>query len=139
MVGSQDDSIIESENNFHYLPQDYKIDSRTLRRNNQDISINDYGQQLFDFCIAAKLRILDGRNRGDLKEHLTYIGDKGHSTVDLVLASEICLLQSGLIQYLSVLDLIIYQIIVPYISNFQVLIQSQLTISVIKLNLWMLH
>ena len=117
------------------MPQDYKIDSRTLRRNNQDISINDYGQQLLDFCIAAKLRILDGRNRGDLKEHLTYIGDKGHSTVDLVLASEICLLQSGLIQYLSVLDLIIYQIIVPYISNFQVLIQSQLTISVIKLNL----
>ena len=70
MVGSQDDSIIESENNFHYLPQDYKIDSRTSRRNNQDISINDYGQQLLDLCIAAKLRILDGRNRGDLKEHM---------------------------------------------------------------------
>ena len=36
---------------------------------------------------------------------MTYIGNKGRSTLDLVLASEICLLQSVLIQYLSVLDL----------------------------------
>ena len=65
---------------------------------------NDYGQQLLDLCIAAKLRILTGRTRGDLQGHIPHIGNKGHSTVDLVLASEICLLQLGLIQYLSVLD-----------------------------------
>ena len=87
------------------MPQDYEIDSITSIRNNQDISINEYGQQLLDLCRAAKLRILNGRTRGDLQGHITYIGNKGHSTVDLVLASEICLLQSGLIQYLSVLDL----------------------------------
>ena len=60
---------------------------------------------MLDLCIAAKLRIINGRTRGDLQGRITYIGNKGHSTVDLVLASEICFLQSGLIQYLSVLDL----------------------------------
>ena len=48
---------------------------------------------------------VNGRTRGDLQGHMTYTGNKGHSTVDLVLASEICLLQSGLIQHVSVLDL----------------------------------
>ena len=37
--------------------------------------------------------------------HITYIGNKWHRTVDLMLASEICHLQSGLTEYLSVLDL----------------------------------
>ena len=87
------------------MRQDYEIDSITSIRNNQHISINEYGQQLLDLCIATKLRILNGRTMGDLQGHITYIGNTGHSTVDLVLASEICLLQSGLIQYLSVLDL----------------------------------
>ena len=87
------------------MPQDYEIDSFTSIRNHQVISINDYGQQLLDVCIAAKLRILNGRTRGDPQGHITYIGNKGHSTAVLVLVSEICLLQSGLIHYLSVLDL----------------------------------
>ena len=39
-----DNFIIESENDLAYLPQDYEIDSITSIRNNQDISINDYGQ-----------------------------------------------------------------------------------------------
>ena len=43
--------------------------------------------------------------REDLQGHITYIGNNGSSTVDLVLASEIRLLQSSLIQYLTVLDL----------------------------------
>ena len=99
-MGSQDCFNIESENDLDYLPQDYEIDSITLIRNNQDILINQYGQQLLHFCIAVKLRILHGRTRGYHQGHITYIGNKWHSTVDLVLASEICLLQSDLIQYL---------------------------------------
>ena len=80
-------------------------DSITSIRNNQDILIDEYGQQLLDICITAKVKILNDRTRGDLQGHITYIGNKGHSTVDSVLASEICLLQSVLIQYLLVLDL----------------------------------
>ena len=75
-------SSLKVENDFDYLPQDYKIDSITSIRNNHDISINDYVQQLLDLCIAAKLRILNGRTREDLQEHITYIGNKGRSTVD---------------------------------------------------------
>ena len=83
------------------MPRDYEIDGITSITNNQSISINDYGQQLLDICIAAKLRILNGRTRRDLQGHITYIGNKELSTVDLVLASETCLLQLGLNQYLS--------------------------------------
>ena len=34
-----------------------------------------------------------------------YVGNKGHFTLDSVLTSEVCLLQSRLSQYLSILDL----------------------------------
>ena len=54
---SQNDFIIESENDLNYLPQNYEIDSIASVRNNQALSINDYGQQLLDLCVAAKLRI----------------------------------------------------------------------------------
>ena len=69
-VGTRDDFIIESENGLDYLPQYYEIDSITSIRNNQDISINDCGEQLLDLYIAAKLRILNGRIRGDLQGHI---------------------------------------------------------------------
>ena len=118
-VGTQDDFIIESENDLAYLPQSYEIDSITSIKNNQDISINDNGRQLLDLCIAAKLRILNGRTGGDLQGHITYIGNKGHSAVDLVLASEICLLQSCLIQYLSVLVLNHLLDHCPILQNFK--------------------
>ena len=39
-----DNFIVESENDLAYLPQDYEIDNITSVRNNQNISINDYGQ-----------------------------------------------------------------------------------------------
>ena len=76
-VRSQDDFIIESENDLDYLPQDYEIDSITSLRNNQDISMNGYGQYLLDLCTGARLRILNGRTRRDLQGHITYIGNKG--------------------------------------------------------------
>ena len=87
------------------MPQDYEIYDITSIKNNQNIPINDYGQLLLDLCIATKLIILVGRTRADLQGHITYISLKGCSTVELVLAFEICLLGKELIQYFSVLDL----------------------------------
>ena len=98
-VETRDDFIIESKNNLDYLLQDYEIESITSIRNNQNISINDYGQQLLDLFIAAKLRFLNGTTRGDFQGHIIYTGNKEHSTVDSMLASEMSFLQSGLIQY----------------------------------------
>ena len=51
-VRTGNDFIIESENDLDYLPKD-EIDSITSIRNNQDISINKYGQQLLELRIAG--------------------------------------------------------------------------------------
>ena len=104
-IGTQNDFITESEKDLNYLPQDYELDTIRSVRNNQDTSVNEYGQQLLDLCIETKLMILNGRTRGDLQGHLTYVGFHGCSTVDLVLTSEASLTKSTIVQYLSVQDL----------------------------------
>ena len=43
-------------------------------RNDEDISLNNYAEQLIQLCIASKLRVLNGRTRGNLQ---------GHSTLDV--------------------------------------------------------
>ena len=64
-------SSLKAKKNLAYLSQNYEIDSLTSVRKNQDISINDYGQQLLDLYIASKLRSLNGKTRGDLQGHIT--------------------------------------------------------------------
>ena len=86
-IGTQNDFTIENEKDLNYLPQEYELDTIRSVRNNQDTSVNEYGQQLLDLCIETKLRILNGRMRGDLQGHLTYVGFHACSTVDLVLTS----------------------------------------------------
>ena len=100
-AGNEPDYITEDTRNMSFLPGDYEPDKFTVSRNNEDVSINYFGQQLLKLCIAAKLRILNGRTRGDLQGHFTYFGFQGCKKVDLVLESE-SLLKSSLIQYLSV-------------------------------------
>ena len=75
-----------------------------MSRNNEDVSVNYFDQQLLKLGIAVKLRILNGRTRCDLQGHVTFFGFQGCSTVDLVLASD-SFLKSSLNQYLSVQDL----------------------------------
>ena len=87
-IGTQNDFIVENKKDLNYLPQDYELDTIRSVRNNQDTSVNEYGQQLLDLCIETKLRILNGRTRGDLQGHLTHVGFHDCSTVDLVLTSE---------------------------------------------------
>ena len=104
-IGTQNDFIIENGKDLTYLLQEYELDAITSVRNNQDTSVNQYGQQLLDLCIETKLRILNGRTRGDLQGYLTHVGFHGCSTVDLVLTSEAFLIKSTIVQYLSVQDL----------------------------------
>ena len=59
-IGTQNDFIIENEKDLNYLIQEYELDTIRLVRNNQDTSVNEYGQQLLDLCIETKLRILNG-------------------------------------------------------------------------------
>ena len=51
--------------------------------------------------MVLKLKVLNGRTRGDLQGHFTYLEYHGCTTVDLVLASE-NIFKTNLIQYLSV-------------------------------------
>ena len=64
-------SSLKAKKNLAYLSQNYEIDSLTSVRKNQDISINEYGQQLLDLYIASKLRSLNGKTTGDLQGHIT--------------------------------------------------------------------
>ena len=82
-IGTQNDFIIGNEKDLNYLPQDYQLDTIRLVRNNQDTSVNENGQQLLD------LRALD-----ICRLH----------TVDLVLASEVSLKKTTIVQYVSVQD-----------------------------------
>ena len=100
-IGTKADFIVEDTKNLDFLSQGYELDTFTTHRNNEDVSLNSYGEQLIQLCIASKLRLLNGRTRGDLQGHFTYLGYQGFSTVDLVLASE-NIFQTNLIQYLSV-------------------------------------
>ena len=95
------------------MPGDYELDTFAVSRINEDVSINYFGQKLLKLCIAAKLRILNGRTSGGLQYFFTYSDIQGCSTVDLVLASE-NLLKSSLIPYLSVQDLTFFLIIRLY-------------------------
>ena len=73
----------------------------TTYSNNEDVSLNSYGEQLIQLCIAWKLRVRNGRTKGNPQGHFTYLGYQGCSTVVLVLASE-NILQTNLIQDHSV-------------------------------------
>ena len=95
------DFIVEDRKDLDFLQERYELNTFSTHRNNKDASLNSCGEQLIQLCIVSKLRILNGRTRGDLEGHFTYLGYQGCSTVDLVLASE-NIFQTNLIQCLSV-------------------------------------
>ena len=95
-IGTKADFIVEDRKDLNFLPE---VDTFTTHRNNKDVSLNSYGEQSIQLCIASKLGVLNGSTRGDLQGHFTYLGYQGCSTMDLVLASE-NVLQTNLIQYL---------------------------------------
>ena len=100
-IGTQVDFIFEDRKDLDFLPEGYELNTFTTDRNNEDVSLNSYGEQLIQLCIASILRVLNGRTQGDLQGYFAYIGYQGCSTVDLVLASE-NIFQTNLIQYLLV-------------------------------------
>ena len=82
------DFKVENKKDLDFLSEGYELDTFTTHKNNEDVSLNSYGEQLIQLCIASKLRVLNGRTRGDLQGRFTYLGYQGCSTVDLDLASE---------------------------------------------------
>ena len=109
--------MIDDRKDLHFLPEGYELDTFTTHRNNKDVPLNSYGEQLIQICIASKLRVLNGRTRGNLQGHYIYLGYQGCSTVDLFLASE-NIFQTNLIQYLSVQTFTTFQTIGLYYLRF---------------------
>ena len=66
-TGTEPGYITEDTRDLSFLPGDYELDTFTVPRNNEDVSIMFFGQQLPKFSIEARLRILNGRTRGDCK------------------------------------------------------------------------
>ena len=100
-IGTNADFIVEDRKDLDFLPEVYELDTFTTHRNNEDVFLNSYGEQLIQHCIASKLRVLNGRTRGDLQGQFTYLGHQGCSIVKLVLTSE-NIFQANLIQHFSV-------------------------------------
>ena len=65
------DFIVEDRKDLDFLPEGYELDTFTTHRNNEDVSLNSFGEQLIQLCIASKLRVLNGRTRRDLQGHFT--------------------------------------------------------------------
>ena len=106
-TGTLKDITINEKNENSFLKiSDSRNDTDTKReRINQDKKINNFGYELRDICIAANLNILNGRTIGDLLGNYTYIGPRGCSTVDYVLASEDISINTNIIKHFKVNDL----------------------------------
>lgn len=81
------DYIINDDCSFNSCIN-YNVDLDQTCRNNQDRIINKRGKELLDLCIAAQLRILNGRTMGDTIGLFTCHKYNGSSTVDYGITSE---------------------------------------------------
>lgn len=80
------------DDNPSYTPEaeDYSQDYQNIMsRESEDMHrICSRGKLIIDYCIAAQLRILNGRTLGDLWGKCTYHGPKGSSVIDYSIASQ---------------------------------------------------
>ena len=96
------DCVNEDADNVKYqnFPNGYEI-SLTRKETTGINYKNEYGENLTELCSTTNLRILNGRNLGDLYGEFTYCGIHGLSTVDYILASE-NVIKDNQIEYMGV-------------------------------------
>ena len=51
-IGTMVDFIVQDIKDLDFLPEGYELDTFTTQRNNEDVSLNSYGEQLIQLCIA---------------------------------------------------------------------------------------
>ena len=70
------------------FPDDYTCDG-SLPRANQDRGLNSNGTLLLDFCKRSGFRIVNGRvGEGSEFGKCTYVGSRGSSLIDYVIADQ---------------------------------------------------
>ena len=88
-----------------YYVNSYVCDSVLSKKVSKDITVNEYGRQLIEFCIATGFRIMNGRlysdrNVGDF----TYESNMGKSVIDLLLCKSNCISLLGNFSILPMLQ-----------------------------------
>lgn len=80
---------IENDSDKHIpTDNDYKIDEPRKCRLSQDKILDERGKHTLEICIAAQLRILNGRKLGDSAGYFTCHKYNGSSVVDYAICSE---------------------------------------------------
>ena len=87
-TGTEDDFIMNDDDNYLPLHEDYIIDSNIVHRNSKDTKVCSRGRELLEICISSRLRILNGRTFGDLHGKYTSYQYNGNSVIDYGLVSE---------------------------------------------------
>ena len=72
---------------------------------------NEQGQNLLDFCIEGKLRILNGRHMRDSVAYKTFYGPRGSSSIDYKLVSKELLHRFDFINVMPPADLFDYFVV----------------------------
>ena len=98
-TGGIQETVLDDNNTFLNVPEDYENDEQCLRRSQDSGTVNARGRDLLETCTAFNLRILNGRIVGDLEGKKTCFQYNGSSVVDYVIGSKSVLRK---VQYLIV-------------------------------------
>ena len=87
-TGGIQETVLDDNNTFLNVPEDYENDEQCLRRSQDSGTVNARGRDLLETCTAFNLRILNGRIVGDLEGKKTCFQYNGSSVVDYVIGSK---------------------------------------------------
>ena len=82
------ETVLDDDNTFLNVPEDYENDEQCLRRSQDSGTVNALGRNLLETCTALNLRILNGRIVGDLEGRKICFHFNGSSVVDYVIGSK---------------------------------------------------
>ena len=92
-TGDIQEVVMNDDNNFLPVPEDYEIDSQFFRHSLDYDIVNFSGRNLLEICTALNLRIFNGRIVGDLEGKKTCFHYNSSSIVNYVIGAK-AILQS---------------------------------------------
>ena len=54
-IGAKADFIVADIKDLDFLPKGHELDTSTTHKNNEDVSLNSYGEQLIQLCISIEI------------------------------------------------------------------------------------
>ena len=87
-TGNIQETVLDDDNAFLNVPEDYENDEQCLRRSQDSGTVNSRGWNLLETCTALNSRILNRGIVGDLEGKKTCFHYNGRSVVDYVIGSK---------------------------------------------------